>query len=124
MRFRTRGSPGPLLPFTSVLDMGAFGGVGWGGSPAGGLRAPLFYGTKAFRSTLCPWGEEWCPQGGLAWAGRVSLLGWGEQQVEGHNLSHLWDTMPPSPDGLLLQPGAHHWGIWVTLVTTWEKEVL
>lgn len=52
------------------------------------------------------------------------MLGWGEQQVEGHNLSHPWDTMPPSPDVLLLQPGAHHWGIWVTLVTTWEKEVL
>lgn len=74
----TSGAP---LPFTSILGMGAFG---WGEPPAGWPRAPLSWGTKAFRPMLCPWAGERSPEAGLAWAGWVSLLGWDEHQGKGH----------------------------------------
>ena len=76
MRFRTRGSPGPLLPFTSVLDMGAFGGVGWGVS-CWRAQGPTFLRDKSLQINLVPLGRGVVPSGwpGLGREGLLAGLG-------------------------------------------------
>lgn len=70
-----------------MLRLGTFGGVS-----CQNTQSPTFLWDQTV-----PMGRKWSPQAGLPCGGMVSLLGWDEEQEEGHTKGSTWDTGPPGP---------------------------